>query len=256
MEHEKITDLEEKLKTVQQQLAEKKRQLQKQQLEIASLKEQLTDLELINLQQAEDSELLIEVVTEHSDREGLSLWKQYKCAEKNSFLDGLTNIANRRSFDNHWHNVWQFSLRAKQALALMMIDVDFFKAYNDYYGHVAGDRCLQQIASIINGAVYRKDDYVARYGGEEFAVILSVHDIRGVKALAYRIRAEVCKAKIEHAGIAKGYVTVSLGCGMTIPKDNNEIAFIEKVDALLYRSKQQGRNKINYKYFKGMENEN
>lgn len=116
-------------------------------------------------------------------------------------LDGLTGIANRRAFDERLLHEWSRASRAKKApLSLIMADVDYFKRYNDVYGHQGGDDCLRAVASVFQRLVFRASDLAARYGDEEFAVILPSTDLDGAREVAERIRAEVAAAVLPHAG--------------------------------------------------------
>ena len=125
-----------------------------------------------------------------------------------------------------------------------MLDIDFFKRYNDAYGHVAGDHCLTQVAQVLKNCCQRKSDLVVRYGGEEFAVLLPDTDINGALAIAGQIRRSVIDKRIAHSGSPTGYLTVSLGCYSFVPKGNDSIeAFIQRADAALYQAKNAGRNR-------------
>lgn len=162
-----------------------------------------------------------------------------------SLTDGLTGIANRRYFDDHLAGEWKRAQREQQPLSLIMVDIDHFKAYNDYYGHLAGDDCLRQVARMLSTVVARPGDMVARYGGEEFALILpQTHN--GAKVLAERCRATVAGTKIpHHASPIKPVVTVSVGAATMIPDgDSDPSDLIEKADQALYRAKLLGRNHV------------
>ena len=128
-----------------------------------------------------------------------------------------------------------------------MIDIDFFKHYNDYYGHAAGDRALRQVAQAMNQALQREGDFVARYGGEEFALILPGADRAGALLLAEGLRLAVQRSRIEHAQSASGDVlSISIG-GITLPLDSEAGLpkdALEQADAQLYRAKQAGRNRV------------
>lgn len=163
-----------------------------------------------------------------------------------STTDGLTGIANRRSFDSAWESEWQRASRHGLPLALIMIDVDQFKAYNDHYGHQAGDACLQRLAQIFDAAVQRTGELAARYGGEEFILILPGLNGDEACALAEKIRAKVQALGLPHAmNIALGVVTISLGVASNTPQhDTSSHALIEAADGAMYRAKQQGRNQV------------
>ncbi|MFB2935214.1 diguanylate cyclase domain-containing protein [Aerosakkonemataceae cyanobacterium BLCC-F154] len=160
--------------------------------------------------------------------------------------DGLTNLANRRQFDIVLQEEWQRLTRQQEAISLILCDIDFFKLYNDNYGHVVGDSCLQQIASTIGKAVNRPADLVARYGGEEFAIILPNTEITGAMNVAEKIHRAVTNLKIPHerSPVSK-YVTLSLGIASTIPIHARSCTYLIKLaDRALYQAKSQGRNRI------------
>ncbi|HSV98331.1 MAG TPA: diguanylate cyclase [Spirochaetota bacterium] len=166
--------------------------------------------------------------------------------ESLSFLDDLTAIPNRRRFSEFVNREWRRSARNRTTLALIMIDIDFFKLFNDNYGHRAGDEVLQKVAMALPEALKRPGDFVARYGGEEFVVVLPDTDIEGALVIAEAMRRE-----IEELGIPHGYsavsdrLTVSLGvAGMPAERDSSPRLLIEAADAALYRAKQAGRNRV------------
>lgn len=161
-----------------------------------------------------------------------------------STTDSLTGLANRRKFDEVWQTEWQRATRQGTPLAVIMLDVDFFKRYNDHDGHQAGDTCLQQVARILSGGVHRAGELVARYGGEEFVLVLPGADIADAYASAERIRAAVQAAAIPHADSPLGpVVTVSVGLAAGIPRiGTHPEHLLRAADAALYRAKAQGRN--------------
>ncbi|MCF8177911.1 MAG: diguanylate cyclase [Sulfuritalea sp.] len=165
--------------------------------------------------------------------------------EKLASRDGLTGVANRRSFDEKLANEWKRDRRDRKALSLLMIDVDHFKRYNDSYGHQAGDRCLQQIANILEEVVHRPGDLVARYGGEEFAVILSATDSTGASGVARRILDRIAALAIPHSGGENDQVSLSIGVATIRPMNEFEPAsLISSADDALYQAKHQGRNRF------------
>lgn len=164
--------------------------------------------------------------------------------ESLSTLDGLTGISNRRSFDNYIDMSLKNCARSDKPISLIMADIDFFKDYNDNYGHLQGDDCLIKVAKTMASSVKRPLDFVARYGGEEFAVILPETDEEGAKVIAETIRKNVAELKIihEHSSAAP-YVTLSLGIETIIPKADYSVSeLIENADKALYKAKQKGRN--------------
>jgi diguanylate cyclase (GGDEF)-like protein len=125
-----------------------------------------------------------------------------------------------------------------------MLDIDYFKRYNDTYGHVVGDHCLAEVAKAVKNCCHRKADLAVRYGGEEFAVLLPDTDIHGAMTLAEQIRRSVIDMHIIHTGSPHGHVTVSLGCYSFIPTGRDPMdMFIERADAALYQAKHSGRNR-------------
>ncbi len=172
-------------------------------------------------------------------------------AEQNSGLlrevwtDALTGVANRRCFDQTLAASWLEAQRTGSALALIMIDVDHFKEFNDFYGHQAGDECLRRVAAQLQGAA-RSSDLVARIGGEEFAVVLPAASIEIAAATAERLRASVAAMSLQHEGIGGGAtVTISLGIASVVPSANYSARrLIESADSRLYLAKQGGRNRV------------
>lgn len=160
-------------------------------------------------------------------------------------IDALTQVANRRRFDEYIQQQWNHLAREQKPLSLILCDIDFFKRYNDNYGHPAGDACLVQIAQAINHSVKRPADLVTRYGGEEFAVILPNTDHKGAIYVARTIQNQVRKLQLKHVGSnVANYVTVSMGVANTIPGDNSSPQdLVAATDLALYQAKQQGRDR-------------
>ena len=159
-------------------------------------------------------------------------------------LDGLTGIPNRRGFDEVLTREWNQAARNREMLSCILLDVDFFKKYNDLYGHAAGDACLRKIALALTTCLKRPADYVARYGGEEFAAILPGTDAQGALYVAEEMRAGVCALGIEHAdSIVAGHVTLSLGVATMTPQpDLPMLSLVQAADTALYGAKSSGRN--------------
>lgn len=166
--------------------------------------------------------------------------------KKLSSLDGLTGIANRRSFDEVLHKEWNRSIRSGKSLGLIMLDIDFFKLYNDHYGHQGGDDCLKQVASGLASAVHRDSDFLARYGGEEFSAILPDTDIKGAANVAEEMRLAIKDLKIEHAkSKVDDIVSISIGVSAVIPqRDTDSEILIAAADQALYKAKEAGRNRV------------
>ncbi|HEY9098691.1 MAG TPA: sensor domain-containing diguanylate cyclase [Thiobacillus sp.] len=162
-----------------------------------------------------------------------------------SFMDSLTGIANRRKFDATLDLEWTSASRSGQSLSLIMIDVDFFKQYNDHYGHAQGDKTLKTIAHTLGLAATRPRDIVARFGGEEFMLVLPETDGKAALQVAERCQRLVEKLRIPHPVSQAGqYITVSMGVGTIQPSPKLAPHYlIEAVDKLLYQAKQNGRNR-------------
>jgi diguanylate cyclase (GGDEF)-like protein len=158
--------------------------------------------------------------------------------------DSLTQVANRRCFDETLEQEWQRLRREQQPLSLILCDIDYFKQYNDHYGHPAGDICLHQVAQVIAGCINRPADMVARYGGEEFAIILPNTDQEGAVTIVEAIRAALQSLQIPHLGSAvAAHITLSLGVACLVPTLNSSCqALVAAADAALYQAKSAGRN--------------
>ena len=178
----------------------------------------------------------------------LQLISQMKLIEKFGLIDGLTGINNRRSFDQTMKSEWNSALRSKKSLGLMMIDIDRFKQFNDEYGHLNGDICLQKISKAMVDTLHRGNDSVFRWGGEEFAVILPVTPLEGVLEVAERIR-KCIEGTIIDMGEVAASVTVSIGAGSITPSapfetTNEYDEFRTNIDKALYLAKDNGRNRV------------
>ena len=159
--------------------------------------------------------------------------------------DGLTGIANRRSFDETLQTEWSQATRKSQALTILMVDVDHFKNYNDSYGHQAGDECLKRIAATMADIPLRASDLVARYGGEEFVIILPGMSVEGATTVAERIRSAVERLCIPCTNSASKFVTVSIGAATaTALSTSNPAQLIAAADLSLYQAKHAGRNRV------------
>jgi diguanylate cyclase (GGDEF)-like protein len=163
-----------------------------------------------------------------------------------SSLDGLTEVANRRAFDEAFEVEWRRASRTASSLALILVDIDHFKAYNDTYGHQGGDDCLRRVAAILGKSAARAGELVARYGGEEFVVLLPSTDGPEAAALAEALRARVEGLGIPHASSASaGVVTLSLGVAAVVPGEGRSPAdLLKDADGALYAAKRGGRNRV------------
>ena len=166
--------------------------------------------------------------------------------ERLATRDGLTSVANRRCFDQTLNTEWRRATRESRALSLLMIDVDFFKAYNDTYGHQGGDECLRQVAAAMSGVVMRSSDAVARYGGEEFAILLPTTDPEGACLVAERVRTAVEALQLPHSGSSVAdHVTVSVGvASVAVTTQGVATQLVGAADSALYRAKEEGRNRV------------
>jgi diguanylate cyclase (GGDEF)-like protein len=187
--------------------------------------------------------------------------------EHQASFDALTNVANRRRFDDIFDQEWRRAAREAQWLALLLIDVDNFKNYNDMHGHPAGDACLRAVAKTIANLARRPGDLVARYGGEEFAVLLPLTDLRGSCELGEKIRAAIEALELEPVGsalvegeaqgaeahepkadAARTRITISIGCASIVPGgEESPPALVQDADRALYLAKANGRNRVEAK---------
>ena len=160
--------------------------------------------------------------------------------------DPLTGLANRRHFDQTLASEWDRAAREKAALSVLMVDVDCFKAFNDFYGHTAGDDCLKAVSRALSAHCARPGDLVCRWGGEEFAVILPDTDLAGARHVAEELVGVVRSLAIEHQkSVAASCVTISAGAASAVPKSGDPAgALVEKADASLYAAKNAGRNRV------------
>lgn len=160
--------------------------------------------------------------------------------EEFSFLDALTDVANRRQFEQILDLEWRRAVRSGAPLSLLLADIDHFKAFNDNHGHQAGDRCLRDVATLLDSIVQRAGDQVARYGGEEFAAMLPETDAEGAEKIAERMRRAV--ESLETGG---GRVTISVGVATTLAREKTSPeSLVAAADAALYDAKRAGRNTI------------
>ncbi|MEM8504044.1 MAG: CHASE2 domain-containing protein [Cyanobacteria bacterium P01_D01_bin.1] len=163
-----------------------------------------------------------------------------------SEIDELTRLANRRSFQKHLASEWQRAVRSRTPISLILCDIDYFKLYNDTYGHPAGDQCLRQVASAIGQSVRRPGDLAARYGGEEFVILLPNTNAEGAQQVAKDAGARVRAREIEHkASKVSPHVSISLGLTTVTPTQSMAISILlDTADLGLYKAKQQGRNRL------------
>jgi diguanylate cyclase (GGDEF)-like protein/PAS domain S-box-containing protein len=173
------------------------------------------------------------------------LQEAFHTVEQLAMVDGLTGVANRRLLDETLTREWLRAIRDGSPISLLLIDVDYFKLFNDLYGHVAGDKCLQSVAAAIQNVLRRPQDLLARYGGEEFVVVLPNTPGSGAEVIAGKVMAAVEQCAILHSGNPHGMVTASLGCACAIATaDSSPTELLKAADDAMYRAKAQGRNRI------------
>ncbi|AFY82970.1 GGDEF domain-containing response regulator [Oscillatoria acuminata] len=210
------------------------------QLKIQRLQDQLHEQN--RLLEKQNFLLLKEI--ENRKKAEVALKKANKKLQKLACIDGLTQVSNRRKFDDYLKQEWDRLERQQHPLSLILCDIDYFKAYNDTYGHPAGDECLKQVAQAICQAVKRPADLVARYGGEEFAAILPHTTDKGALSVACNIQREIQQLDIQHCASDVGdIITISLGICTLIPTREVSLhTLIWNADKALYQAKQAGRN--------------
>ena len=176
----------------------------------------------------------------------IELKRQRDYLKNLAMIDGLTGIANKRRFNEYLEKWYKISLRKKMYLSIFVIDIDYFKLYNDTYGHLAGDDCLKSIACAIKDSLKRPYDLVARFGGEEFACVIPETSYDDALMIAGRIKSNISNLRLEHkASTISPYVTVSIGGVYGIPTEMDEhFKMLERADEALYKAKQFGRNQI------------
>jgi diguanylate cyclase (GGDEF)-like protein len=165
--------------------------------------------------------------------------------ESMAWIDGLTGIPNRRRFDQTLDIEWKRAQRSQLPLGLIMLDVDFFKAYNDHHGHGAGDICLKQVASLLTASASRSTDLAARYGGEEFVMLIPETELDGVQKIADRLCQRIESQQIPHTvSSVSSWITVSIGYAVLIPQpDQPPATLLDVADKMLYQAKHSGRNR-------------
>jgi diguanylate cyclase (GGDEF)-like protein len=176
----------------------------------------------------------------------LNLTQQNRELQRLAFIDGLTQVANRRGFNQYLTDLWAMMARTQQSVALLLCDVDHFKRYNDSYGHPAGDHCLQMVATVLASVVRRATDFVARYGGEEFALLLPSTSATGAAQVAQEIQSELAAQRWPHkASPVKPFVSISIGVGSLTPSPQLAPDLLVRLaDEALYAAKLQGRDRV------------
>lgn len=163
-----------------------------------------------------------------------------------SYRDGLTGVGNRRQFDEILETEWNHVRRHRQPISLLLVDIDYFKQYNDHYGHLQGDECLKQVAKLLSSAVKRPRDFVGRFGGEEFVLVLPETDNKAAQVVAERCVQLLQEQQIAHASSPDtSCLTISLGVATIIPSQQDSSRdLVATADRLLYKAKQAGRNQL------------
>ena len=184
----------------------------------------------------------------------VSLAEENRELQKLAFVDGLTQVANRRSFNQNIARLWQDAARRQQPLSLLLCDIDYFKRYNDTYGHTSGDGCLKAVAAALSRGAHRHQDQVSRYGGEEFAILLPGTDSLGAQQVALAVQSELAQMQLPHrASLVKPWVSLSIGICTMVPESGAQRvpecrmlpceALIQKADEALYTAKLRGRDR-------------
>lgn len=179
-------------------------------------------------------------------RNHLELVRHRKRLKLLSTTDGLTGIPNRRRFDDLLHKEWGRAQREKEQLSILLIDLDNFKKYNDYYGHLQGDECLRQVAKVLQAAGQRQTDIIARYGGEEFAAVLPHTELAGAETFAKKLLQEVRELQLPHDKNGDfNIVTFSIGVTSVLPSESIACSdVLDFADGCLYEAKEFGKNKF------------
>jgi two-component system cell cycle response regulator len=209
-----------------------------------SVHNRLLDVSVVGSSHDQDIQVIVmEDITERENAQK-DLLEANKRLEVLARIDGLTNVSNRRHFDELLHQEWGRLKRENGELALLLCDVDFFKDFNDTYGHLEGDQCLKDIARTINSTLRRPSDMAARYGGDEFVIILPNTILEGALHLAEDIRNNICRLQTKHEkSSVADHVTVTIGASSGFPDDTlPEDKFIWMADKALYEAKMKGRN--------------
>ena len=227
---QRAKELEQLNQSLEQKVAERTSKLKERTVQLDSANKQLH----IEIKEREEAEKALKLANEELQRLAT--------------VDGLTQIPNRRYFDEKLKSEWNRLAREKKPLSLIIFDVDYFKQYNDFYGHLQGDACLIQIAELALHVIKRPADFIARYGGEEFVLVLPNTEQKGAITIAKSIMQKLQKRKIPHEkSYINKFVTVSIGISTVIPKaKSSPEELIDIADQALYISKQEGRNRISY----------
>ena len=223
------------------------------------LKRQLNTGQIVRNLEAEKASLYQQIgsynrLLQQQETAQISLEKENRALQQMAFIDGLTQVANRRSFNEKVHQLWRAAKERNQPISLLLCDIDYFKRYNDTYGHLAGDACLQAVAKALVKGTHRYGDQVARYGGEEFAILLPATNAHGAQQVALAVQAALAQAQVHHdSSPVKPYVSLSIGICTLEPgrypasyssnlKQDHEV-LINGADEALYTAKLRGRDR-------------
>ncbi|MGC1310069.1 MAG: diguanylate cyclase [Phormidesmis sp.] len=186
------------------------------------------------------------ILQQHEQRQA-SLAKENQALQRMAFVDGLTQVGNRHSFNQQMPLLWQAAQQNQQPISLLLCDIDYFKRYNDSYGHPAGDACLQAVASSMVRGANRHSDQISRYGGEEFAILLPATDSKGARQVALAVQSELARIQLPHrASLVKPFVSLSIGICTLVPENPQQSyeILIHGADEALYTAKLRGRDRV------------
>lgn len=205
-----------------------------------------TLLELIT-RQKDDLEIIMNTVLEHGDVVDAQWREKLGLTVEMANIDPLTQCYNRRRFDDYLAEQWRLQAESGSGISLIMCDVDHFKLYNDFYGHLSGDDCLRRVAQALSATLRNPLDVFCRYGGEEFMAILPATDLDGAQISAERMQASLANLEIpHHPSPISEFVTISVGIGVALPTEHDDgpLPLIALADASLYEAKRGGRDRI------------
>lgn len=176
-----------------------------------------------------------------------SLAEENEILQRMAFVDSLTQVGNRRRFNQQIPHLWEQAYQTEQPLSLLLCDIDYFKRYNDTYGHPAGDVCLQAVAKAMIRGAHRHSDQIARYGGEEFAILLPATDSSGAQQVALSVQSELERAQVpHHTSLIKPYVSLTIGICTLLPESTEQTyeVLVHGADEALYTAKLRGRDQV------------
>lgn len=233
-----LSDLAHELQTLQREVA----RLRQQNAELMTLRQEVERLR----REKEDLELTLHTITEHGDAIEEELRASNHQLQRVAEVDGLTQVSNRRKFDQYFAIQWRNMARIGHPLSLLLCDIDYFKQFNDFYGHLEGDDCLRRVAQTLAISINRSDDLLARYGGEEFVALLPNTGLLQAEIVAERMRQAILDEQIPHLKSELYHqVTLSIGVASWVPDpQGSPHQLLTQADRCLYRAKTQGRNRV------------